>query len=129
MPGDIVMGTTSGILFIPAHLVEELVNSAERSHAKDIFGFAMLERGTCTAAEIDSTVWHKAMVDEMVDFIDHDVSCEKYRGLDWTLEIAAANGDEHAVAELMSIILCLQSEVLYLIGIESFCREAFCILS
>ena len=39
MPGDIVMGTTSGILFIPAYLVEELVNSAEKSHAKDIFGF------------------------------------------------------------------------------------------
>ncbi len=101
MPGDIVMGTTSGILFIPAHLVEELVNSAEKSHAKDIFGFAMLEKGTYTAAEIDSTVWHKAMVDEMIEFIEHDSSCEKYRGLDWSLEIDAANGDEEAIAEMM----------------------------
>ena len=101
MPGDIVMGTTSGILFIPAYLVEELVNSAEKSHAKDIFGFAMLEQGIYTAAEIDSTVWPEEMVDKMINFIEHDSSCEKYRGLDWSLEIDAARGNQEAVDELM----------------------------
>ncbi|MEG2699771.1 MAG: RraA family protein [Hungatella sp.] len=101
MPGDIVMGTISGVLFIPAQFVEEIVNSAEKSQAKDVFGFAMLAQGTYTAAEIDSTVWHKKMVDHMIDFIEHDPSCEKYHGLDWSLEINAANGDEEAITEMM----------------------------
>lgn len=101
MPGDIVLATESGVLFIPAHLVEELINCAEKSHARDIFGFAMLEQGIYTAAEIDSTVWNHEMVDRMLGFIDLDASCEAYRGLDWSLEIDAANGVKEAVDELM----------------------------
>lgn len=101
MPGDIVMGTTSGILFIPAYLAEELVNSAQKSHAKDVFGFAMLEQGVYSAAEIDSTVWNQEMVDRMLRFMEEDDSCKDYRGLDWSLEINGAKGEPEAVEELM----------------------------
>lgn len=37
----------------------------------------------------------------MINFIEHDSSCEKYRGLDWSLEIDAAGGNQEAVDELM----------------------------
>ncbi len=101
MPGDIVFGTKSGVLFIPSHLVEEVINSAQKTQAKDIFGFAMLEVGTYTAAEIDSTIWTEDMVNAMLQFLDTDPSGELHRGLDWSLEIDAARGDQEAIDELM----------------------------
>lgn len=101
MPGDVVMGTKSGVLFIPAHLVEEVINSAEKSQAKDIFGFAMLAQGKYTAAEIDSTIWTEDMVEAMLHFLQTDPSGEKYRSLDWSLEIDAAHGKQCAIDELM----------------------------
>lgn len=101
MPGDVVFGTKSGVLFIPAHLVEDVVNSAQKTQAKDIFGFAMLVLGKYTAAEIDSTIWTLDMVNEMILFLDTDPSGEQYRGLDWSMEINAAHGDQAAIDELM----------------------------
>lgn len=101
MPGDVVFGTRSGVLFIPAHLVEDVINSAQKTQAKDIFGFAMLAHGKYTAAEIDSTIWTVNMVNEMLLFLDTDPSGERYRGLDWSIEINASHGDQAAIDELM----------------------------
>ncbi|HIY62080.1 MAG TPA: RraA family protein [Candidatus Mediterraneibacter stercoripullorum] len=105
LPGDVVMGTESGVLFIPSHLTEELINCAEKTHAKDIFGFAMLEQGVYTTAEIDNSVWSIDMMDRLVDFIETDPRCEKYRGLDWSLEIGAAHGDPDCLEEVLKTCL------------------------
>lgn len=101
LPGDVVMGTKNGVLFIPAHMVEMVVNSAEKTQAKDIFGFAMLEVGKYNAAEIDSTIWTEDMVEAMLDFLKTDPAGEGYRDLDWSLEINAAKGVQAAIDELM----------------------------
>ena len=79
LPGDIVMGTESGLLFIPSHLVEDVINSAEKTHAKDIFGFEMLEKGIYTTAAIDNSVWNLEMMERLIDFVEKDDRCKKYK--------------------------------------------------
>jgi regulator of RNase E activity RraA len=54
MPGDIVLGTPSGVLFIPPHLVQEVVEQSEDIRVRDEFGKLRLEQGVYTSGEIDS---------------------------------------------------------------------------
>ncbi len=54
MPGDIVLGTPSGVIFIPPHLVKEVVESSEDIRVRDEFGKLRLEQGGYTSGEIDS---------------------------------------------------------------------------
>ena len=105
LPGDIVMGTESGVLFVPSHLVEEVINSAEKTHAKDIFGFDMLEQGIYTTAAIDNSVWNLEMMERLIEFVETDQRCEKYRGLDWSLELGAAKGDPECLGEVLKTCL------------------------
>ena len=105
LPGDIVMGTESGVLFVPSPLVEEVINSAEKTHAKDIFGFDMLEQGIYTTAAIDNSVWNLEMMERLIEFVETDERCEKYRGLDWSLELGAAKGDPECLGEVLKTCL------------------------
>lgn len=56
MPGDVVLGTPAGVLFIPPHLAEEVVVSAEKTRLRDMFGFQRIREGKYTSAQID-TKW------------------------------------------------------------------------
>ena len=38
LPSDIVLGTRTGVTFIPPHLVEEVVTTSEGMHLRDEFG-------------------------------------------------------------------------------------------
>lgn len=101
MPGDVVFATESGVLFIPSHMVETVINEANKSHAKDIFGFEMLKKKIYTTAQVDSTIWSMDMLENMEKFLEEDERGEKYRSLDWNLEKLAANGDPAAEKEIM----------------------------
>ncbi|NPV54099.1 MAG: RraA family protein [Firmicutes bacterium] len=57
MPGDVVFGTASGVLFIPPHLAEECVVSAEKTRLRDMFGFERIREGKYTSAQIDVDPW------------------------------------------------------------------------
>jgi 4-hydroxy-4-methyl-2-oxoglutarate aldolase len=57
LPGDIVLGTPSGIIFIPPHLVREVVETAEDVQSRDRFGKICLSSGKYTPGEIDVPVW------------------------------------------------------------------------
>jgi regulator of RNase E activity RraA len=52
-PGDVVLAKKTGVLFIPAHLAEEVVQRAEFIMLRDIFGHKMLKQGIYTPGEID----------------------------------------------------------------------------
>jgi regulator of RNase E activity RraA len=52
-PGDVVLAKRTGVLFIPAHLAEEVVVRAEFIMLRDIFGHEMLKNGTYTPGQID----------------------------------------------------------------------------
>lgn len=90
LPGDIVYGCSGGVLFIPPHLVPEVVDGAAKTQVKDIFGFDMITENKFTPAQIDKNTWSEEMLDLLMEFIETDPRAEKYRGLDWSAEYDAA---------------------------------------
>jgi regulator of RNase E activity RraA len=56
MPGDVVLGTVSGILFIPPHLAEECAVHSEKTRLREIFGLQRLRERVYTSAQMD-TKW------------------------------------------------------------------------
>ena len=75
MPGDVVLGKRTGVIFIPAHLAESVVNESERIRLVDLFGFQRLREGKYTPGEIDAkwtdaierdfSEWMKQNIDEL----------------------------------------------------------------
>jgi 4-hydroxy-4-methyl-2-oxoglutarate aldolase len=57
LPGDVVLGTTTGVTFIPPHLIQQVVEFSEDSRMKDVWGKQMLSEGNYTSAEIDVVIW------------------------------------------------------------------------
>ena len=57
LPGDAVLGTPSGITFVPPHLVTEVVEFSENVRQRDVFGKQRLAEGRYTPGAIDVTVW------------------------------------------------------------------------
>ncbi len=93
MPGDVVLGTQSGIIFIPCHLAEEVVNGAEKSHIRDIWGFIRLDSKTYTTAQID-TAWSVAMWEDFINWFKTDKQAETYQHLTWETELEEAKKKE-----------------------------------
>ena len=94
LPGDVVYGCSGGVLFIPPHLVVEVVENGAKTQVKDIFGFEMITFNKFTPAQIDKNTWSVEMLDLLMDFIRDDPRGEPYRGLDWSHEYdMAINGD------------------------------------
>ena len=94
LPGDIVYGCSGGVLFIPPHLVEEVVDGGAKTQVKDLFGFEMITANRFTTAQIDKNTWSEEMLDLLVAFIRDDPRGEPYRDLDWSTEYdMARNGD------------------------------------
>lgn len=54
LPGDLVIATVEGVLFVPAHLAEAVVSVAEFVVRKDQFGFEMVRNNIYSTGEIDS---------------------------------------------------------------------------
>lgn len=54
MPGDVVLGKESGVIFIPPHLAEKVVKTSELIHLRDTFGKSRLKEGRYTPGQIDA---------------------------------------------------------------------------
>ncbi|OLY94388.1 Regulator of RNase E activity RraA [Cnuella takakiae] len=54
LPGDLVIVQKEGVLFVPAHMAEQVVSTAEFVIRKDQFGFEMVRTGKYTTGQIDS---------------------------------------------------------------------------
>ncbi|MBW7453521.1 RraA family protein [Paenibacillus sepulcri] len=101
LPGDIVLGTPSGVIFIPPHLAELTVVQAEKSQVRDIFGFIRLKEGVYSTAQID-TAWTLDMWQDFMNWFDNDPTAAEYRHLSWEKELAEAqksdsSGSNHDV--------------------------------
>jgi 4-hydroxy-4-methyl-2-oxoglutarate aldolase len=57
LPGDVVLGTVSGVTFIPAHLAEEVAATSDAIRIRDQFGQARLAAGVYRSSEIDVATW------------------------------------------------------------------------
>jgi len=96
LPGDVVLGTISGVLFIPPHLAETCVEEAEKSHVRDIFGFERLDEKKYTTAEVDAP-WTVPMWNDFISWFNLSEKTFSYRYLSFQTEIKDAKGKEGAV--------------------------------
>lgn len=90
LPGDVVFGTDSGVLFIPAHLVSQVVEGAVKTKVKDMFGFEMIARNKFTTAQIDRNVWTAEMLDLLLEYIRTNEAAAEFRNIDWSEEYKLA---------------------------------------
>jgi len=71
LPGDVVLAKKGGIVFIPAHLVEEVVLNAEFIALRDQFGHQRLREGKYTPGEIDQQ-WTDAIKNDFLKWLDQN---------------------------------------------------------
>jgi hypothetical protein len=69
LPGDLVIATKEGVLFVPAHMAEEVVSTSEFVIRKDQFGFEMVKSGKYSTGEIDSQ-WNEAIKTEFLKWLE-----------------------------------------------------------
>ncbi len=60
LPGDVVLGSCSGVVFIPPHLVQEVVERSEKIRREDEWGQMRIREGKYTSGEVDGN-WTDAM--------------------------------------------------------------------
>ena len=94
LPGDVVYGCSGGVLFIPPHLVAEVVDNGAKTQAKDMFGFEMITANRFTTAQIDKNTWTEEMLDLLLDFIKTDSRAAQFRDLDWSVEYDLARNSD-----------------------------------
>lgn len=71
LPGDIALAKKGGIVFIPAHLVEEVVLNAEFISLRDAFGHQRLREGKYTPGQID-TKWTDEIKTDFLKWLDEN---------------------------------------------------------
>lgn len=60
LPGDVVLGTVAGVVFIPAHLAQEVVEKSELIRKQDEWGQLRIREGIYSSGEVDGA-WTEAM--------------------------------------------------------------------
>jgi regulator of RNase E activity RraA len=93
LPGDIVLATPAGVLFIPPHMAELAVVLAEKSQVRDIFGFQRLDEGVYTTADVDGS-WTIAVWQDFLNWINTSEQGAEYRSLTWEEELEEARVQE-----------------------------------
>lgn len=73
MPGDVVLAKREGVIFIPAHLAEEVVLKGEFIALKDEFGHLCLRQERFTSGEIDG-VWKEEIRKEFLKWLNENPS-------------------------------------------------------
>lgn len=101
LPGDIVVGTQNGVLFVPSHMVDFVIENAYKMQVRDLYAFPKLREGVYTTADVDAPVWSEPMLRELFAFIETKPEAEKYRGMNWDVELRAARGEQEAIDEML----------------------------
>jgi 4-hydroxy-4-methyl-2-oxoglutarate aldolase len=57
LPGDVVLGTPSGLIFIPPALAQSVAGESEDIRIRDVFGKRRLAERVYSSAEIDVPTW------------------------------------------------------------------------
>ena len=68
MAGDVVLGLREGVVFVPAHLALEVVETSERTRLRDGFGFERLKAGLYTGGQIDAA-WTDDINDDFYGWV------------------------------------------------------------
>jgi len=70
LPGDVVLAKKYGVIFIPSHLVEELVITSEVTALRDQFGHQRLREGTYKPGQIDSQ-WSEEIRKDFMNWLSN----------------------------------------------------------
>jgi 4-hydroxy-4-methyl-2-oxoglutarate aldolase len=71
-PGDVVLAKREGVIFIPAHLAEKVVQKAEAIMLRDQFGHQRLREGKYTPGQIDSQ-WSDAIRQDFAKWLETNI--------------------------------------------------------
>ena len=71
LPGDVVLAKKTGVLFIPAHLAEEVVDQSEFIMLRDMFGIEMLKKGVYTPGQIDGR-WSDEIKEAFLKWVENN---------------------------------------------------------
>jgi 4-hydroxy-4-methyl-2-oxoglutarate aldolase len=69
LPGDVVLAKKGGIVFIPAHLLEQMLLEAEFISLRDAFGHQRLKEGKYTPGQIDMQ-WTDEIKKDFLKWLD-----------------------------------------------------------
>lgn len=69
MPGDVILAKKTGVVFIPPHLVETIVITAEIVQLRDEFAQQRVREGVYTAGQVD-TKWTQDIEDDFLDWLE-----------------------------------------------------------
>jgi regulator of RNase E activity RraA len=72
LPGDVVLAKREGVIFIPAHLAQEVVERAEAIMLRDQFGHMRLREGRYTPGEID-TRWTDEITEDFYNWLEENI--------------------------------------------------------
>ncbi|HEX7014115.1 MAG TPA: RraA family protein [Cyclobacteriaceae bacterium] len=71
LPGDAILAKKGGVVFIPAHLVEDVVLAAEFIALRDEFGHQRLREGKYTPGQIDQQ-WTDEIKNDFLKWLDQN---------------------------------------------------------
>jgi len=69
LPGDLVISEREGVLFVPAHLAEKVISTAEFIALRDKFGHAVLKSGKYSPGQIDNQ-WTEEIKSAFLKWLD-----------------------------------------------------------
>ncbi|MCU0521716.1 MAG: RraA family protein [Anaerolineae bacterium] len=93
LPGDVILATMTGVLFIPPHLAEEVVDHSERTQLREHFSHTRLREGIYNSSQMD-TKWTEA-IDADFDEWRKTHTIDDLENVDWSKpEKGAPRGDE-----------------------------------
>ena len=69
LPGDLVIAGRAGVVFIPAHMAEQVIATAEFIASKDRFGHEMIKNGVYKAGQVD-TQWSEDIRVEYMKWLE-----------------------------------------------------------
>jgi regulator of RNase E activity RraA len=70
LPGDVVLAKKYGVIFIPSHLVEDLVITSEVTALRDEFGHLRLREGKYKPGQIDSQ-WSDEIKKDFMNWLNN----------------------------------------------------------
>ncbi|MEJ7693086.1 RraA family protein [Daejeonella sp.] len=76
LPGDLVIAGKAGVVFIPAHMAELVISTAEFIASKDRFGHEMIKNGRYKADQVD-TQWSDEIKKEYLAWLAKNPSEKK----------------------------------------------------
>jgi regulator of RNase E activity RraA len=72
MPGDVVLGRDGGVIFIPPHLAQRVVETSEIVRLRDMFGHQRLSDGTYTSGQIDAR-WSEEIEKDFSAWLEENI--------------------------------------------------------